>query len=216
MSNVALGSRKKHILKQPRASPFWQVSRLLGDLRGLRGLKGRPRCLTSLLDPVKKTKTHFEAASRFEGFEGPRCLTSLSDPVKKHASSKPLLASFETRPLPPKLPDIGQYLGRHLQGRSVRPHTADHARTLQIDHWTVCGNRFCVRNGTVQEKKKHQYTCPHCGGLVASNLTTGQIDHRTVCGNLFYVTAGKVKDQKKHAQKTRAQRDRCGPREKGT
>ena len=53
MSNVALGSRKKNILKQPRASPFWQGSRLLGDLRGL---KGRPRCLTSLLDPVKKPK----------------------------------------------------------------------------------------------------------------------------------------------------------------
>ena len=46
----------------------------------------------------RKKQKHFEAASRFEGFEGPRCLTSLSDPVKKHfgaASSKPLLASFE-------------------------------------------------------------------------------------------------------------------------
>ena len=40
MSNVAFGSRKKNILEQPRASPFWQVSRLLRDLRGLRGLKG--------------------------------------------------------------------------------------------------------------------------------------------------------------------------------
>ena len=70
MSNVAFGSRKKSILKQPRASPFWQVSRLLRDLRGL---KGRSRCLTSLSDPAKK---HVEAASSkpplasFEGFEG--------------------------------------------------------------------------------------------------------------------------------------------------
>ena len=70
--------------------------------------------------------------------------------------------------------------------------------TGQIDRRTVCGNRFCVRDGTVQEKQKHEYTCPHCGGLVASNVTTGQIDHRTVCGNRFCVRDGTVKEKKKH------------------
>ena len=65
-----------------------------------------------------------------------------------------------------------------------------------------CAATGLFRDGTVKEKKKHKYTCPHCGGLVASNVTTGKINHRTVCGNQFYVTAGKVKDQKKNAQKT--------------
>ena len=75
-------------------------------------------------------------------------------------------------------------------------------RDKLIIYRRVCGRRFCVRDGTVKEKKKHKYTCPHCGGLVVSNVTTGLIDHRTVCGNRFYVTAGKVKDQKKNVQKT--------------
>ena len=70
----------------------------MGDLRGLRGLKGRPRCLTSLLDPVKKT--HFdEGFEGFAGFDGQALMSHVAfGSCKKHfgaASSKPLLASFE-------------------------------------------------------------------------------------------------------------------------
>ena len=75
---------------------------------------------------------------------------------------------------------------------------ASNVTTGQIDHRTVCGNRFYVSDGKVNEKQKHEYTCPHCGGLVASNVTTGQIDHRTVCGNRFYVSDGKVNEKQKH------------------
>ena len=88
----------------------WQVSRGLRRLRDLRGLKGRPRCLTSLSDPVKKT--HFEAASSkpllasfeafegFEGFEGQVQMSNVAFGSRKKthfeaAPSKPPLASFE-------------------------------------------------------------------------------------------------------------------------
>ena len=75
---------------------------------------------------------------------------------------------------------------------------ASNVTTGQIDHRTVCGNRFNVSDGRVKEQQKHKYTCPHCGGLVASNVMTGQIDHRTVCGNRFNVSDGRVKEQRKH------------------
>ena len=62
----------------------------------------------------------------------------------------------------------------------------------------MCGNRFDVSDGKVKEKQKHEYTCPHCGGLVGSNVTTGQIDHRTVCGNRFNVSDGTVQEKQKY------------------
>ena len=62
-------------------------------------MKGRPRCLTSLLDSVKRT--HFdEGFEGFAGFDGQALMSHVAfgSFKKKHfgaASSKPLLASFE-------------------------------------------------------------------------------------------------------------------------
>ena len=76
---------------------------------------------------------------------------------------------------------------------------ASNVTTGQTDHRTVCGNRFCVRDGTVQEKQKHEYTCPHCGGLVASiMLRRDKLITCTVCGDRFCVRDGTVKEKKKH------------------
>ena len=73
MSHVAFGSFKKTFWSSLERIFFCQVSRGLRDLKGLRGLKGRPRCLTSLLDPVKKhiLKQLQQAPSgKFRGFWG--------------------------------------------------------------------------------------------------------------------------------------------------
>ena len=63
--------------------------------------------------------------------------------------------------------------------------------TGQIDHRTVCGNKFSVKDGVVQEKCL-VYRCPFCNGNVKSNVRTGRIDHRSACGNQFHVKDGAV------------------------
>ena len=103
-------------------------------------------------------------------------------------------------------PASDEKLYREVQAKKQHeyacPHcgglVASNVTTGQIDHRTVCGNRFNVSDGRVKEQQKHKYTCPHCEGLVASNVLTGQIDHRTVCGNRFNVSDGRVKEQRKH------------------
>ena len=60
-----------------------------------------------------------------------------------------------------------------------------------IDHRTVCGNKFSVKDGAVQ-KKLYEYGCPVCKRHVSSNVQTGQVDHRTVCGSHFSVKNGIV------------------------
>ena len=67
-------------------------------------------------------------------------------------------------------------------------------RTGQINHRTVCGNKFSVQDGVVREKGV-VYRCPFCKGNVRSDVRTGQIDHRTVCGNKFSVQDGVVTEK---------------------
>ena len=67
-------------------------------------------------------------------------------------------------------------------------------KTGQIDHRTVCGNKFSVKDGVVKEKV-YVYICPACKGTVASDVKTGQINYRTVCGNQFSVKDGVVKEK---------------------
>ena len=66
--------------------------------------------------------------------------------------------------------------------------------TGQIDHRTVCGNKFSVQDGVVKEKGV-VYRCPFCKGNVRSDVRTGQINHRTVCGNKFSVQDGVVTEK---------------------
>ena len=66
-------------------------------------------------------------------------------------------------------------------------------KTGQIDHRTVCGNQFSVKEGRVSRAAKaYSYTCPFCNGEAVSHTKTGQINHRSVCGNQFYVKEGRV------------------------
>ena len=79
-----------------------------------------------------------------------------------------------------------------------QPFTNPHQATIPIspalNHRTVCGNQFSVKDGVVKEKA-YVYICPACKGNVASDVKTGQIDHRTVCGKQFSVKDGVVKDK---------------------
>ena len=71
----------------------------------------------------------------------------------------------------------------------------------QIDHRSVCGNKFYVNEGQVSRvAKAYVYMCPFCNGESLSNTKTGQIDHRSVCGNQFYVKEGRVsRETRRHA-----------------
>ena len=71
---------------------------------------------------------------------------------------------------------------------------------------------FCVRDGTVKEKKKHEYTCPHCGGLVASNVTNSV--RQPVLRHRWKGERPK-EERAEDGRQEIAQRGRCGPREKG-
>ena len=159
-----------------------------------------------------------EPLARFEGpstvphsnRQTQRQTTTENLPKPQSKKGKPTTTSAQPhapthgRALDPEVP--GANRGREVKDKQKQEYTCPHCgglvvsnvRTGQIDHWTVCGHRFCVRDGTLQEKKTHEYTCPHCGGLVASNVTTGQIDHRTVCGNRFCVRDGTIQEKQKH------------------
>ena len=67
---------------------------------------------------------------------------------------------------------------------ACKGNVASDVKTGKMDHRTVCGNQFSVKDGVVQEKA-YVYICPACKGNVASDVKTGQIDHRTVCGTSF-------------------------------
>eukprot|EP00438_Fugacium_kawagutii_P033974 Skav228932 [mRNA] locus=scaffold2181:248822:258688:+ [translate_table: standard] len=67
-------------------------------------------------------------------------------------------------------------------------------RTGKINHRTVCGQQFSVKDGVVQEKA-YEYVCPACGGKVTSDVWTGEINHRTVCGKQFSVKDGVVQEK---------------------
>ena len=49
-------------------------------------------------------------------------------------------------------------------------------KTGQIDHRSVCGNRFDVKEGRVSSMAKaYVYMCPFCNGESLSNMKTGEI-----------------------------------------
>ena len=52
---------------------------------------------------------------------------------------------------------------------------ASDVKTGQINHRTVCGKQFSVKDGVVKEKA-YVYVCPACKRNVASNVKTGQIE----------------------------------------
>ena len=155
------------------------------------------------IEPPQSTVPHSNRQTQ-------RQTTTENLPKPQSKKGKPTTTSAQPhapthgRALDPEVP--GANRGREVKDKQKQEYTCPHCgglvvsnvRTGQIDHRTVCGHRFCVRDGTVQEKKTHEYTCPHCGGLVASNVTTGQIDHRTVCGNRFCVRDGTVQEKQKH------------------
>ena len=77
---------------------------------------------------------------------------------------------------------------------ACKRNVASDVKTGQIDHRTVCGNQFSVKDGVVKEKA-YVYICPACKGNVASDVKTGQVDHRRVCGKQFSVKDGVVKEK---------------------
>ena len=74
-------------------------------------------------------------------------------------------------------------------------------KTGQIDHRSVCGNQFYVKEGRVSRvAKAYVYMCPFCNRESLSNTKKGRIDHRSVCGNQFYVKEGRVsRETRRHA-----------------
>ena len=77
--------------------------------------------------------------------------------------------------------------------------SSSNTKTGQINHRSVCGNRFFVKDGHVSTKP-YVYMCPFCEEESSSNTKTGQIDHRSVCGNRFYVKDGHVREgTRRHA-----------------
>ena len=77
---------------------------------------------------------------------------------------------------------------------ACKGNVASDVKTGKIDHRTVCGKQFSVRDGVVKEKA-YVYICPACKGNVASDVKTGQVDHRRVCGKQFSVKDGVVKEK---------------------
>ena len=63
--------------------------------------------------------------------------------------------------------------------------------TGRVDHRSVCGKRFRVKDGQVA-CKDFRYKCPFCESDVVSSVRTGQIDHRRACGKQFYVRDGVI------------------------
>ena len=55
---------------------------------------------------------------------------------------------------------------------------------IQINHRTVCGNKFSVKDGVVKEKA-YVYICPACKGNVASDVKTGQKTIEGCAGTSF-------------------------------
>ena len=79
-------------------------------------------------------------------------------------------------------------------------NVASDVKTGKIDHRTVCGTQFSVKEGVVKEKA-YVYICPACKGNVASDVKTGRVNHQTVCGKKFWVKDGVVQEKgdKRHA-----------------
>ena len=76
-------------------------------------------------------------------------------------------------------------------------------RTGQINHRSVCGHQFYVKDGAVGEARtdrQYAYTCPFCQVTVRSNIRTGQINHRSICSHQFYVKDGVVTENTKRFQ----------------
>ena len=74
------------------------------------------------------------------------------------------------------------------------PVISRNVKAGKVNHRTVCGNEFSVKDGVVKEKV-YDYDCPICKGKVASNVKAGRINYRTVCGNQFSVMDGVVKEK---------------------
>ena len=72
-------------------------------------------------------------------------------------------------------------------------------RTGQINHRSVCGHQFYVKDGAVGDRQ-YAYTCPFCQVTVRSNIRTGQINHRSICSHQFYVKDGVVTENTKRFQ----------------
>ena len=63
--------------------------------------------------------------------------------------------------------------------------------TGRVDHRSVCGKQFRVKDGQVA-CKDFRYKCPFCESDVVSSVRTGNIDHRRACGKQFYVRDGVI------------------------
>ena len=57
---------------------------------------------------------------------------------------------------------------------ACKGNVASDVKTGKIDHRTVCGNQFSVKDGAVKEKA-YVYICPACKGNVASDVKTRKL-----------------------------------------
>ena len=81
---------------------------------------------------------------------------------------------------------------------------ASNVRTGQIDHRTVCGNQFCVKEGTVStQTRQHPHTCPACQTVVWSSQLFGRVrcQHNTPAGKPCPKNTWQVQERKHETKK---------------
>ena len=103
------------------------------------------------------------------------------------------------------------YLIRNVAARKCnyvcpfcKGHVASKLKTGQIDHRTVCGNRFYVKEGTVSaQTRQHPQRCPACHSVVWSTLLFGRIQatHNTPSGKQCPTKSWLVPESKRDTTK---------------
>ena len=77
-------------------------------------------------------------------------------------------------------------------------------RTGRIDHRTVCGNQFCVKDSAVSKNTRcHAHSCPVCSTVVWSSQSCGRIavTHVTPSGKRCQTKHWHVPDKKAKKRK---------------
>ena len=83
-----------------------------------------------------------------------------------------------------------------------KANVLSNVKTGQINHRTICENRFYAKDGVAKPVKVFEYSCPWCKAKVSSSVRTGEIDHRRVCGHRFDVKDGQVNPLAKHPNRS--------------
>ena len=79
-----------------------------------------------------------------------------------------------------------------------KTHVSSAIHTGCVDHRTVCGNQFHVKDGVISAPNHlYHYVCPRCNTHVRSTVCTGKVDQCGACGKRYRVHDGQVA-MKKH------------------